>query len=196
MSISLVKGQKISLDKESDDQLSRIVVACGWDEAKSVGSRLGSMFGVSSGESIDLDLSALVFDENKQLLETVYFGKLSGTGIKHSGDNLTGAGSGDDETITISLNDVSTKTKSIVFTINSFRGQSFNSIDKAFCRVYNPLARNKEYARYDLSAKGEHTAMIMSRLYKHGSEWKFEAIGEMGMGRVAADLVSLAKTTF
>ena len=94
MSISLVKGQKISLAKQDGSSLSKIFLGAGWDVAKS-----GGMFGLFGGgnKSIDLDVSVITFDANKKQLDNVYFGQLRSRdgSIVHSGDNLTGAGEGD-----------------------------------------------------------------------------------------------------
>jgi tellurium resistance protein TerZ len=189
MSISLEKGQKINLEKEAGGSLSKIFVGCGWDVASGI-------FGIGGG-SVDLDLSAILFDEQKNPLETIYFGHLRAhdNSVYHSGDNLTGDGDGDDEVVSVDVPKLAPNVASIVFTINSYRGQTFDKVKNAFCRVVN-ASGNKELVKYDLGAKGAHTAMVMSRLYKHGGEWKFQAIGETGQGRTAHDLVNFAKTTF
>jgi tellurium resistance protein TerZ len=183
MSISLATGQRISLDKEAGVALSAVRMGLGWDVAKSKG-----FFG--GGSSIDLDASCGVFDAERNLLDVVWFAQLvSNDGsIRHSGDNLTGAGDGDDETILVDLSRVPPAVKSLVFTVNSYRGQSFDTVQNAFCRIVNPQS-GVEVARYNLSAQGGHTAMVMAKLYRHNDEWKMHAIGETASGRTFQDIV-------
>ncbi|MEJ7808197.1 MAG: TerD family protein [Telluria sp.] len=186
MSVNLSKGQKISLDKEAGGALTKITMGLGWDAIKSKG-----LFGFGSKtESVDLDASCVLFDEANNAIDTVWFRQLKSKdgSIVHTGDNRTGAGDGDDEQIIVDLSRVPANVKSLVFTVNSFTGQSFAQVENAFCRIIN-AADNKEVARYDLSVQGPHTAQIMTKLYRHGGEWKMHAIGENGNGRTIEDLV-------
>jgi tellurium resistance protein TerZ len=80
--------------------------------------------------------------------------------------------------------------KSLVFTVNSFTGQNFSTVQNAFCRIFD-TGSSKEIARYDLSVQGTHTAQIMAKLYRHNGEWKMHAIGENGTGRTFDDLMPL-----
>lgn len=180
MAINLQKGQKISLNKEAGSAgLKKIVMGLGWDAKKKKGF-LG--FG-SEDQEIDLDASCVLFDENKNPLEAVFFGQLTSRdgSIRHTGDNRTGAGDGDDEQIIVDLARVPANVKSIVFIVNSFTGQNFSEIENAFCRVVNG-ANNQELARYDLSCNGSHTAMLMAKVYLHNGEWKMHAIGDNANG--------------
>ena len=186
MSVSLSKGQKISLDKEAGSTLTKITMGLGWDAIKSKG-----LFGFGSKtETVDLDASCVMFDEANNAIDTVWFRQLKSKdgSITHTGDNRTGAGDGDDEQIIVDLSRVPANVKSLVFTVNSFTGQSFAQIENAFCRIIN-AADSKEVARYDLSVQGTHTAQIMTKLYRHNNEWKMHAIGENGNGRTIEDLV-------
>lgn len=186
MSVNLQKGQKISLTKEGGGALSSVVMGLGWDVAEKKG-----FFGFGGGsQSIDLDASCLMFDENRNLLDTVWFRQLKSKdgSIKHTGDNLTGDGDGDDEKIIVDLDKVPANVKSLVFTVNSFRGQTFAEVKNAFCRIVDQ-ATNQEVARYNLSAQGDHSAQIMAKLYRHNGEWKMHAIGENGNGRTFQDLM-------
>ena len=186
MSVSLSKGQKISLDKEAGGALTKITMGLGWDAIKSKG-----LFGFGSKtETVDLDASCVLFDDANNAVDTVWFRQLKSKdgSIVHTGDNRTGAGDGDDEQIIVDLSRVPANVKSLVFTVNSFTGQSFAQIENAFCRIIN-AADNKEVARYDLSVQGTHTAQIMTKLYRHNGEWKMHAIGENGNGRTIEDLV-------
>ncbi|HRF10584.1 TerD family protein [Candidatus Accumulibacter contiguus] len=188
MAVSLQKGQKISLEKEAGGALNRVVMGLGWDAVKKKG-----FFGLGGGQKeIDLDASCLLFDENRSLLDVVWFRQLRSKdgSIQHSGDNLTGAGEGDDEQIIVNLNAVPANVKSLVFTVNSFTGQDFSQVNNAFCRIVDG-ANGKEIARYDLSVQGSHTAQIMAKVYRHAGEWKMHAIGENGSGVTFQDLLPL-----
>ncbi|WP_426112021.1 TerD family protein [Massilia sp. PWRC2] len=186
MSVSLQKGQKISLDKEAGGALTRIIMGLGWDAIKKKG-----LFGFGAkSESVDLDASCLLFDENGKAVDAVWFRQLKSQdgSIVHTGDNRTGAGDGDDEQIIVDLARVPPQVKSLVFTVNSFTGQNFSQVENAYCRIVN-AADQKEVARYDLSVQGAHTAQIMAKLYRHNNEWKMHAIGENGSGRTFDDLM-------
>jgi len=186
MGISLAKGQKISLDKEVGGALSKIVMGLGWDPIKQKG-----MFGFGSKTvEVDLDASCLMFNDQNQPIDAIYFGQLKSKdgSITHTGDNRTGAGDGDDEQIIVELSRVPAGVKSLVFVVNSFTGQNFSQIDNATCRLVN-AANNNEVARYNLSTTGSHTANIMAKVYRHNGEWKMHAIGENCSGRTFQDLM-------
>ncbi len=197
MSISLQKGQKVSLTKENAG-LKKIVVGLGWDEAKKSGGFLSSLFGSSSGESnIDCDASAFLLQDGKLVHkeDVVYYGNLrhrSGTVI-HMGDNLTGAGEGDDEQITIDLASVPAEYDRIVIVVNIYqakqRHQEFGMIRNAFIRLVD-ASNNKEILKYDLTENyAGMTAMIFGEVYRHNGEWKFSAVGQ---GTTDASLGELA----
>ncbi len=186
MSISLQKGQKISLAKESGATLTKVVMGLGWD-AKKKGGFFG--FGAKTQE-IDLDASCLLFDQNKQVVDVVWFRQLRSRdgSIQHTGDNRTGQGDGDDEQIIVDLSQVPDYVQTIMFVVNSFTGQSFSEIENAFCRLVDQSS-NREIAKYNLSCNGNHTAQIMAKLYRHNNEWKMHAIGENGTGRTFQELL-------
>lgn len=186
MSISLQKGQKISLAKESGATLTKVVMGLGWD-AKKKGGFFG--FGAKTQE-IDLDASCLLFDQNKQVVDVVWFRQLRSRdgSIQHTGDNRTGQGEGDDEQIIVDLSQVPDYVQTIMFVVNSFTGQSFSEIENAFCRLVDQSS-NREIAKYNLSCNGNHTAQIMAKLYRHNNEWKMHAIGENGTGRTFQELL-------
>lgn len=190
MGISLQKSQSVSLAKEARDGLSQITLGVGWDVAKK--GFFGGLFG-GSGD-IDLDASCLTFDAGKTVLESVWFGKLnnaSGT-IRHSGDNLTGEGEGDDESIAIMLDRLDAKVEYIVLTVNSFRGQTFDKVANAFGRVVDTRS-GREMARFDISDSGSHTGLILASLSRNGGQWDFKAIGERTGGRTVHDLTAPAR---
>ncbi|WP_413206418.1 TerD family protein [Rhodospirillum sp. A1_3_36] len=187
MSVSLSKGQKISLSKDNAS-LSRISMGVGWDVAKK-GGFLGGLFGGGGGD-IDLDASCLVFDDAGQSVDEIWFRQLKGMNgaIVHTGDNLTGAGDGDDESIKVDLSKLPATVKSLVFTVNSFRGQTFDKVENAYCRVLDEVS-GKELAKFVLSEAGSHTGMIMAKIYRHNGEWKIHAIGEKTSGRTFHDMM-------
>ena len=190
MAISLAKGQKISLNKESGQTLSKVTMGLGWDAVKKRG-KLGGLFG-GGGGSIDLDASCVLFGDDGNVIDIVWFRQLKSKdgSIVHTGDNLTGDGDGDDEQIIVDLSKVPENVKSLVFTVNSFTGQSFNAVENAYCRIVNS-ENQKEIARYSLSSQGAHTAQIMAKVYRHNGEWKMHAVGETANGRTIQQLISI-----
>ena len=186
MAVTLQKGQKISLDKEAGSALTKIVMGLGWDAIKKKG-----LFGFGGGSTeVDLDASCVLFNEQNQPVDTVWFRQLKSKdgSIVHTGDNRTGAGDGDDEQIVVELLRVPASVKSLVFVVNSFTGQNFSQIDNATCRILDGRTQ-QEVARYNLSCQGSHTAQIMVKLYRHNAEWKMHAIGENCSGRTFQDLM-------
>lgn len=184
MAINLEKGQKISLQKADGSSLQQVFLGVGWDIAKSKG-----FLGFGGGDNIDLDASVILFDEKKKMLDVVYFAQLQSKdgSIRHSGDNLTGAGRGDDEVIRVNLNQIPLHVKSLVFTVNSFRGQTFEKVENAFCRLVDQ-SNNQEIASYKLSSQGAHTGLIIAKIYRHNDAWKMHAIGENVHGRTFKDI--------
>lgn len=187
MSVSLQKGQKISLSKDNVG-LSKVVVGLGWDEAPGSqlgGGILGSLFGGGS-QAIDCDASAILLQDGKlrDNKDIVYFGNLkhsSGT-VQHMGDNLTGAGEGDDEQIVIDLASIPTKYDKIVITVNIYqavkRKQHFGMIQNAFVRIVDQR-NNNEMCKYNLTENYSGClAMIFGEIYRHNGEWKFNAMGQ------------------
>jgi tellurium resistance protein TerZ len=187
MTISLTKGQKVSLSKDGGS-LTRIFMGLGWDAAKK-GGLLGGLFGGGT-QDIDLDASCLVFDESGKLMDEIWFNHLKGMNgaIIHTGDNLTGAGDGDDETIKVDLSRLPGSIKSLVFTVNSFRGQTFDKVANASCRVVDDVSGN-ELASFSLSESGPHTGLVMAKIYRHNGEWKLHAIGEKTSGKTFHDMM-------
>ncbi|WP_436787369.1 TerD family protein [Yinghuangia sp. YIM S10712] len=183
MSVNMVKGQRLSLEKQGGGQLTLVRMGLGWDAIKKKG-----LFG-SRERDVDLDASCVLFAE-QQPVDAVYFGHLvSDDGsIRHTGDNLTGAGDGDDESIIVDLSRVPVHVTQIIFTVNSFQGQTFQEIENAFCRIVDET-NGQELARYTLSGGGPHNAQVMAKLYRHGDGWKMSAIGEPANGRTFTELM-------
>jgi len=191
MSVSLSKNQSVSLAKQSSSTLSAITLGVGWDVAKPSGF-FGKVFG-SGSDSIDLDASAIVFDNRGNVVDTVWFRQLKSKdgSIRHSGDNLTGEGEGDDESIAIDLTRLPANVEHIVLTVNSFRGQTFDKVDNAYGRVFETNS-NRELARFNISDSGAHTGLVLAVLSRDGGEWTFKAVGNRANGRTANDLVCSA----
>jgi len=186
MAVNLQKGQKISLEKEAGGALSRVTMGLGWDVAKS-----GGFFGFGAkSQAVDLDASVVLFDEANRPVDVVWFRQLKSRdgSVVHSGDNRTGAGDGDDEQIAVALSQVPDKVRSMVFTVNSFTGQTFAQVENAYCRLVN-AEDGREVARFNLSVQGSHSAQIMAKLYRHNGEWKMHAIGENSTGRTFDQLL-------
>jgi len=181
MAINLQKGQRISLKKEAPS-LTRLMCGLGWDVVdRSRG--LNSMFKAD----YDLDASVLCLDENDQLKgnsNVVYFGNLShqSGSITHLGDNLTGAGEGDDEQIIVDLPKIPTEIAKLVFVVNIYdavkRKHDFGQVENAFVRLVD-LDNNQEIARYTLSGNDYQgkTSMLLAEVYRHNDEWKMAAVG-------------------
>lgn len=188
--LNLVKGQKMNLTKPDGQELVNVTMGLGWDPVNS-GGIFNSFMGGSSGSSIDLDASAVYLDTNKQLVDSIWFGhKRSNDGsAQHSGDNLTGHGDGDDERIVVNLSAVPTNVQTLVFTINSYCGQTFDQVANCFCRLFETGNETTTFCTYKLSEKGSHTAMIMAKLYRHDGKWKIAALGVPCTGQTVQDLM-------
>lgn len=190
MGLSLSKGQSLSLTKADGGSLSKVRMGLGWDSAAPVKRGL---FGRGTAAEVDLDASAIFFDASGKVLDTVWFQQLNSKdgSTRHTGDNLTGAGDGDDETILVDLTKVSAAVSQIVFVISSYSQQTFDAVKNAFSRlVDDSSAGAPEVARYQLTDSGPHTAMIMSKVSRDGDGWTFKAIGERATGRSAMDLLT------
>lgn len=184
MGINLQKGQHISLSKEAPG-LTKLMCGLGWDVAKRSG---GGFFGAfSNTQDCDLDASVICLDQKGKITDTnnlIYFANLShkSGAITHLGDNLTGAGAGDDEQIIVDLTRLPKEIVKLVFTVNIYeciaRKQEFTQVQNAFVRLVN-TSNNQEIAKYHLSGseyKGM-TGMVMAEIYNHNNEWKMAAIG-------------------
>lgn len=191
MSISLQKGQKVSLSKDNAG-LSKVIIGLGWDEAP----RARGGFFAPKSQPIDCDASAILLQNGKFVHkdDVVFFGNLrhpSGT-VQHMGDNLTGAGDGDDEQIIVDLARVPAQYDRIVIVVNIYaaqqRNQHFGMIQNAFCRLVDGR-NNSEMCKYNLTENySGMTAMIFGEVYRHNGEWKFNAIGQGTNDLSIADL--------
>ncbi|MDE5930531.1 MAG: TerD family protein [Muribaculaceae bacterium] len=167
--INLEKGARVKVE------LPRFTVGLGWDTNQS-----------STGFDFDLDASAFILGENKKILADEYFVfynnlKSPDGSVEHTGDNLTGEGEGDDESLKIDLSKIDPRATEICFVVTihqaADRRQNFGQVRNAFIRIYNS-ATGEEILRYDLDEDfSVETAVEFGRLYKRNGEWKFEAIG-------------------
>lgn len=178
--VSLSKNQSVSLTKQSAS-LAKVNFGLGWDPIAKKKGFLASLFG--SSDEIDLDASCILLDKSGNAIDTVWFGQLKSKcgSILHTGDNLTGEGDGDDEVICVDLIKLPASVEYLAFTVNSFRGQTFNDVENAFCRVVDQ--NGKELARYQLNEQGSHTGIIISSLRRNGGQWDFTAHGVPCVGR-------------
>lgn len=190
MTISLKKNETVSLSKTAPS-LTNLHIGLGWDPVKKTGL-LGKLLGGGGGE-IDLDASVIVFDANRKILDSVWFRQLNSKdgSIRHSGDNLTGDGDGDDEVIRIDLQRLSQNAAHIVVAVNSFRGQTFDEVDNAVCRLVDEKTK-KEICRYELREKGSNTGFIMAVISRNGGDWSVKALGVPTNGRTVQDLAAPA----
>jgi len=183
MAISLQKGQKVDLTK-GNASLNQILIGLGWDTNKYDG-----------GSDFDLDASAFLLGENGKVItdaDFVFYGnqKHSSGAVYSHGDNLTGEGEGDDEQITVILSKIPANIHKVAITVTIYdaeaRRQNFGLVSNAFARIVNE-SNNQELIRYDLGEDfSVETAVIVGELYRHGGEWKFNAIGSGYAGGLAA----------
>lgn len=189
--LTLQKQQSLTLTKPDGAALTQVRLGLGWDAVKSSGFR--GFFG--GGGEIDLDASAILIS-GQRVADTVYYGQLrsSDGSIQHSGDNLTGAGDGDDEQIVVDLTRIPSNIDKVVFVITSYSGQTFAQVENVFARVVDLSGRENEVVRYDLGRDGGNgTANIIAKLTRNGQgAWDFTALGTPGTGKTPNKLHNAA----
>lgn len=193
--VSLSKNQTVSLTKTADSALSNIAIGLGWDPLKKKPTGFfGSLFGAGQSDEIDLDASCVLLDAQCNPIDIVSFSKLYSNcrAVNHRGDNLTGEGEGDDEVIDVNLNALPSQVAFLGITVNSFRGQTFNEVDNAFCRVVNS-GNGKEICNYKLTEQGTHTGIFIASLTRNGADWDFKAHGLPCKGRTVKDMIPVMK---
>lgn len=171
--VNLSKGQRVSLRKDGGVALTQIRMGLGWDPIKKSG-----LFGNRTPD-IDLDASAILFADN-QIVDVCYYGQLTSKdgAVRHQGDNLTGEGDGDDETINVDLPRIPAHITTVIFIVTSYQGHTFDQLSNAFCRLIDATG-SAELARYTLQGSGmRYTAMVMAKFYRGEDGWKMQAIGE------------------
>ncbi|MBY4212181.1 TerD family protein [Rhodococcus fascians] len=186
--VSLSKGQKVTLRKDGGVALTVIRMGLGWDPVTT--PKKGGLFGGGGrAANIDLDASAIMLAD-RNVNDVVYYGQLNAKdgSITHKGDNLTGEGEGDDEVIVVDLTRVPQHVTGIVFTVTSYRGQTFEQVANAFCRLVDNTT-NTELARFTLQGGMPFTGLVMAKVYRQGSEWKLQAIGDGIQAKHAGEAV-------
>lgn len=191
-------GTKVNLAKPDGTPLKQIQMGLGWDPVKS-GGFLGGIFGGGSKDkAIDLDASCIVLDADKREIDTVWFRKKISDckSIRHNGDNLTGDGEGDDETIDIDLTKLPQRAKYLILTVNSFRNQRFSEVENASCSVYDMQdGRKTKLAYMNISEKGNHTGMVMVAIERVDGGWKVNPLGQASAGNVVSDMIRIVQAS-
>jgi tellurium resistance protein TerD len=182
MALSLQKGGNLSLSK-TDPNLTKILVGLGWDERS------------TDGAGFDLDASAFLLTASGKVrgdADFIFYNQLKSTdgAVEHTGDNRTGQGEGDDESLKVDLTKVSADVAKIAFTVTihdaEVRKQNFGQVANAFIRVVNDVT-GTEIVRYDLAEDySTETAMVFGELYRNNAEWKFRAVGQGYAGGLKA----------
>ncbi|MEL3950828.1 TerD family protein [Streptomyces sp. LNU-CPARS28] len=179
--VSLQKNQTVSLVKGGRPLLSQVKMGLGWEPA-------------FRGKDIDLDASVIAYGPQRNHIDSCYFGKLKilKGAVKHSGDNLTGEGGGDDEVIVVDLGALPQEVTGLVFTVNSFSGQKFTEVAKAYCRLIDG-ATGEELVRFDLTNAEAQTGVMMAKLIRQFTgEWDMTAMGEFVKSRTVRGMVKPA----
>lgn len=191
MSVNLQKGQKVELRKNNGGELRRVMVGLGWDEIQQPRG-----FFAPKPQDIDCDASAFICMNGhlSGIDDIVYFGNLTHRSgcVRHMGDNLTGAGDGDDEQIMVDLASLPSQYDKIIVVVNIYqaaqRRQHFGMIRNAFIRICD-AETNQEILKYNLSENyNGMTAMVFGELYRYNGTWKFNAIGQATQDNSVGDL--------
>ena len=184
----LAKGDEVNL-REKDPTLSKLIVGAGW--------KLNAF----DADTLDVDISCFLLNKDGQTRvdsDFVFYNNEEACdgAVVHNGDNLTGAGEGDDETISIDLNGVPFDVVKIMFVFSIYRGeekdQAMKSVRNGYLRLVN-VANSQEILRYETNEDvqgNEGTAMLLASLNREGPKWHFEVIGECvtgGLGKIATD---------
>lgn len=174
------KGGKQLLEKANDSgtKLTKIGIGCGWDPKE----------GAATGADFDLDASILVINKEGKLVDTLYYGtpktggkiQLFDGALLHSGDNLTGEGEGDDETIFVELNNLPETVDKLVIVVDIYKGkskgQNFGMVENSFVRLFNPNDGDKEMIHFDLNFDASiATGVKFATIFRKGEEWAFSA---------------------
>lgn len=171
--LNLKKNDILDLTKNTPS-LNNVILAAGWDVAE-------------TGANFDLDISAFLLNAQGRVddvsKKVIFFNQMNQSGIKLEGDNLTGAGDGDDERIDISLNNLDPQVEKLVFFVTIFdaqaRRQTFGMVNNSYVRLLNADKGEEEICRFELKENfGTATAITFAEIYKENGNWKFKAIGE------------------
>ncbi|MEU1375560.1 TerD family protein [Streptomyces triculaminicus] len=179
--VNLRKNETVSLVKGGQPLTRSVRMGLGWEPAW-------------NSRAIDLDASVIAYGPERNMIDACYFGRLQilGGTIQHSGDNLTGDGSGDDETITVHMGGLPPEVTGLVFTVSSFNGQKFTEVAKAYCRLLDAQT-GEELVRFDLTGSEPKTGVLMCKFIRQFSgEWEMTAIGDYVKAKTVRDLVQPA----
>ena len=174
MGVSLQKGGNVSLEKVAPG-MTKMLLGLGWDSR------------ASDGTDFDLDASVFMVGADGKVRidgDFIFYNNLKSAcgSVEHTGDNTTGEGDGDDESVKVDLSLIPADVNKVIVGVTiheaDSRNQNFGQVSNAFIRVVNQDS-NEEVARYDLSEDYSiETALVFGELYRHNSEWKFKAIGQ------------------
>ena len=169
--IELTTGQELVLATEDGQPRTRLRMGLGWDKERTAG------FIGSGAPDIDLDASAVQF-AGGQLFDIAFYNNLKTRdgSVEHLGDNLTGRGEGDDETLALDLGRVYEKVDTIVFLVSSYQGHTLEWVSNAYCRLVDE--QDEELARFTLTLGVPETGLVMAKIFRHGQQWTLRAIGE------------------
>lgn len=178
--VIMTKGETVDLKKQVPS-LSKVRVAAGWDEKQ-------------GGPSMDLDLAAFILDTSGNVRgkdDFIFFNNLKNNNgsVTHLGDNLTGAGEGDDEIITIDLDALDPGVASVDVYVNIYnatgKGQSLADIDNCFVRIVNDEDQH-EIAKFEITEAMTGDTMLFGQLVRNGETWEFVAKGDTRVSDLGA----------
>jgi tellurium resistance protein TerZ len=186
MAVVLAQGAKVALGKDGEE-LGRVRMGLGWDTIKHAGLRPG----LQALTGVDLDAACLLFDADHHLVDSVWARQLTSKdgSVSHTGDDITGHGAGDDESIIVDLTLVPMRVTALVFTVSSFAGHDFSKIASAYCRLLDE-STSAELARYEVQPNGTHNAKVFAKLIRDGEGgWIMTAIGAPAVAHTIHELV-------
>lgn len=189
--VNLSKGQKVTLVKDGGVALTFIRMGLGWDPIKQ-----GGLFGRREA-NVDLDASAVMM-AGKDVVDIAFYNQLRTRdgSVQHTGDNRTGQGEGDDESILVDLTRIPAHVNQVFLVVTSYEGHTFQLVANAFCRLVDEAGGGGELARYNLSGGAPSTGMVMARVHRESGAWKLQAIGEPIPARVPQETIQhLARFT-
>jgi len=175
MKVAFAMEKGAVFDLPRSNEMAGISACLGWD--------------TMGDDGVDLDVSAVLFDGQGSVVDAVFFGNLEGSGLKHSGDNLTGDGDGDDEQIECNLAAIPEAVQQVFFVVNMYsRGMTFERVQNAYCRIVD--SSQNELARYTLSEGQAQSGLIIARLFREvDGRWGFQAIGSFARGNTYKDSI-------
>lgn len=171
--LGLAPGQAVRLQTDTGESLDLVRLGLGWDPMP------GATYAADTATHADLDAAALLFAHDHRLLDAVYFDQLTSNdgSTRHLGDSMTGHGRGENEVIAVDLSRIHAQVATVVLIVTSYNGHNFDTVRNAFCRLVDGSS-DSVLAHLDLNGGGQHTGMVMAKLYLAATGWKLQAIGE------------------